>query len=104
MKRLTNLYLYHHFSSDGHTEDDISIMPIRQITFSVRANVTVLRLGREYYWCRELCMYYPYGLNDNIRGIGNISKKPGLVVNELFNGRDRKFRKRNGHRRKKETV
>ena len=36
LKRLTNLYLYHHFSSDGHTEDDISIMPIEKITFSVR--------------------------------------------------------------------
>ena len=41
-------------------------------------------------------MYYSYCLNNNIRGIANyISKKPGLVVNELFNVNDRKFRKRN---------
>ena len=58
LKRLTNLYLYRYFSSDGHTEDDISIMPIEEITFSVRANVTALRLGREDYWCREL--YWKY--------------------------------------------
>ena len=75
-------------------------MPIEEITFSVWANVTALRLKRDY-WCRELCMYYPYGLNDNIRGIGNISKKPGLVINQLFNRRDKKFRKRNGNRRRK---
>ena len=45
-------------------------------------HVHALRLGREDYWCRELCTYYPYGLNDNVRGIGNISKKPGLVVDK----------------------
>ena len=101
MKRLPNLYLYHHFSSDGHTEDDISIMPIEEVTPSDRANVTSLRLEKEDYWCRELCTYYPYGLNDNVRGVGNISKKPELVVNELFHKRDRKFRKRSGRRRRR---
>ena len=100
LKRLPNLYLYHHFSSDGHTVDDISIMPIEEIEHSDGANVTSLRLEREDYWCRELCTYYPYGLNDNVRGVGNISKKPGLVVNELFHKQNRKFRKRSGHRRR----
>ena len=101
LKRLPNLYLYHHFSSDGHTEDDISIMPIEEIPCTVNTNITTLRLQREDYWCRELCTFYPYGLNDNVRGTGNVSKKPGLVVNELFNRKDRKFRKRNGHRHRK---
>ena len=102
LKKLPNLYLYHHFSSDGHSEDDISIMPIEKITQDDdRASITSVRLQREDYWCRELCTYYPYGLNDNVRGIGNVSKKPGLVVNELFNRRDRRFRKRNGHRHRK---
>jgi hypothetical protein len=93
LKRLTNLYLYHHFSSDGHSGDDICIMPIEEIPSSDRANVT--------YWCRELCTYYPYGLNDNVRGVGNISKQPGLVVNALFNRRYRKFRKRKDRRHRK---
>ena len=96
LKRLTNLYLYHHFSSDGHSEDDICIMPIEEITPGDRANVTSIRLEREDYWCRELCTYYPYGLNDNVRGVGNISKQPGLVVNALFNKISRKFRKKSG--------
>ena len=76
-------------------------MHIEEITFSVRANVTAFCLEREDYWCRELCTYCPYGLNDNVRGIGSISKKPGLVVNKLFNRKDRKIKKRNGHRRRK---
>ena len=58
------------------------------------------RLERENYWCRELCTYYPYGLNDNVCGVGNISKQHGLVVYTLFNRRQRKFRKRNKRRRK----
>ena len=57
LKRLTNLYLYHHFSSDGHSGDDICIMPIEEIPASDRANVTSIRLEREDYWCRELCTY-----------------------------------------------
>ena len=33
----------------------------------------------------ELCTYYPYGLNDNVRGVRNISKmKTDMVVNRLF--------------------
>ena len=32
-------------------------------------------LDREDFWMRELCsIVYPYGLNDNVRGLGNISK------------------------------
>ena len=98
LKKLTNLYLYHHFSSDGHSVDDMSIMPIEELTSSVSA--TSQRLEREDYCCRELCTYYPYGLNDNVRGVGNISKQHGLVVYTLFNSRQRKFRKRNKRRRK----
>ena len=100
LKKLTNLYLYHHFSSDGHSVDDMSIMPIEELPSSDRVSATSQRLEREDYLCRELCTYYPYGLNDNVRGIGNISKQHGLVVYTLFNRRQRKFRKRNKRRRK----
>ena len=53
------------------------------------------------YWCRELCTYYPYGLNDNVRGVGNISKmKVELVVNTLFNKHKRKFKMRKNRRQR----
>ena len=42
-----------------------------------------------------LCTFYPYGLNDNLRKVGNISKyKDKIVVNTLFHKQTRKFRKR----------
>ena len=67
LRKLTNLYnsIYKHFTSDGHSEDDISIMPIEEIA-SNGANSKEMRLDREEYWCRELCTIYPYGLNDNV--------------------------------------
>ena len=88
----TNLYLYHHFTLDGHSEDDVSIMPIEEITTSDRVSASAKWLEREDYWCRELCTFYTYGLNDKVR---NISKcKDELVINTLFNEQQRKFRKR----------
>ena len=60
-------------------------------------------LQREDFWMRELCSIYPYGLNDNVKGLGNISKlidQDSLVVYSLFHKHDRKFRNRNGRRSK----
>ena len=103
LKSMANLYLYKHFSSDGHTEDDMCIMPIEKVEdLGSRSASTSKRLEREDYWCRELCTYYPYGLNDNIRGVGNISKmKNELVVNTLFNKNKRKLRIRKNRRQRK---
>ena len=43
----------------------------------------------------EWCTYYPCGLNDNVKGVGNISKMKGeLVVNMLFNRQKRTFKAR----------
>ena len=97
------MYLYQHFSSDGHTEDDMCIMPIEKVEdLGSRSAATSKRLEREDYWCRELCTYYPYGLNDNIRGVGNISKmKNELVVNTLFIKNKRKLRIRKNRRQRK---
>ena len=53
-------------------------MPIEKVTPVDRASVASVRLEREDYWCRELCTYYPYGLNDNVRGVGNISNSGGF--------------------------
>ena len=68
MKQLCGLYLYHHFSPDGHTLDDISIMPIEEVVSEPDDGITLgcKRLQREEFWYRELCTIYPYGLNDNV--------------------------------------
>ena len=88
---MTNLYLYHHFNSDSHSEKDISIKPIEKII----SDSSAYRLEREDYWCRELCTLYPYGLNDNVG-----KSKDEIIVNTLFNKQNRKFRKRQQRKRK----
>ena len=106
LRQLSNLYLYQHFNSDGHSEEDISIMPIEEVTCtsgSTGVSLSAKRLEREGYWYRELCTVYPYGLNDNVRKVGNVSKcSQEMVVNTLFNRQPRKFKKRQQqrHRRK----
>ena len=106
LRQLSILYLYQHFNSDGHSEEDISIMPIEEVTCtsgSTGVSLSAKRLEREDYWYRELCTVYPYGLNDNVRKVGNVSKcSQEMVVNTLFNRQPRKFKKRQQqrHRRK----
>ena len=63
LRKLSALYLYQHFNSDGHTEDDISIMPIEEVTLSPedKMSLSAKRLEREDFWYKELCTVYPYG-------------------------------------------
>lgn len=106
LRKLSALYLYQHFNSDGHTEDDISIMPIEEVTLSPedKMSLSAKRLEREDFWYRELCTVYPYGLNDNVRKVGNVSKYgPELVVHTLFNRQLRKFRKRKMRKTKRKV-
>ena len=106
LKQLCGLYLYHHFNSDGHSLDDINIMPIEEVVLEQTDGMTLpsKRLQREEYWYRELCSVYPYGLNDNVRGVGNVSKSDErLIVYTLFNKQKRKFRKRRLQRKKRKV-
>ena len=93
LRQQSNLYLYQHFTSDGHREEDISIMPIEEINITATSSISqrARRLEREDYWCRELCTVYPCGLNDNVRKVGNVSKCGG---DTLFNKQPCKYRKR----------
>ena len=104
LKQLCCLYLYHHFNSDGHTLEDIG-MPIEEVVSEPNDTISLAckRIKKEEFWYRELCTIYPYGLNDNVRGLGNVPSKKdkGLVVYGLPNKSRRKFRKRNPHRHRK---
>ena len=107
LKQLCGLYLYHHFSSDGHTSDDISIMPIEEVVLEPIDVISLpsKRLQREEYWYRELCTVYPYGLNDNVKGVGNVSSRTddGLAVYKLFNKQKRKFRNHTAHMKRRKV-
>ena len=48
---------------------------------------------------------YPYGLNDSVKGVGNVSSRTddGLVVYELFNKQKKKFSNRTAHRKRRKV-
>ena len=48
-------------------------MPIGEVVLFPEHNMTLASIMR-YFWIRELCTIYPYSLNDNVRGLGNISR------------------------------
>ena len=81
-------------------------MPIEEVVLERNDGTTLSskRLQREEYWYRELCSVYPYGLNDNVRGVGNVSKSDeSLIVYTLFNKQKRKFRKHRLQRKKRKV-
>ena len=85
------------------TVADLRIMPIEEVVLNDRENLTLVSklLDREEYWIKELCSIYPYGLNDNIRMLGNVYKHSGVVVYSLFY---RKYRKRGAKRTKSKAY
>ena len=98
--------IYKHFNSDGHSLEDLTMQPIERVELSDDDDEVSLhskRLHREDFWMRELKTIQPYGLNDNVRSVGNISKLPvEPVVWRYFNqhkrGRKYKPRRRHSHR------
>ena len=56
--------------------DDIRIQPIEHITQNpgeTEKDITIRRLNRERVWMLELGTMYPYGLNDRLQHVGNVS-------------------------------
>ena len=108
LNQMCDLFLYLHFCSNDHNEDDITIMPIEEVSLEEGEcfSLASKRLQREEYWYKELATIYPYGLNDNVKNLGNISKKgtENVVVWSLFNEKPRKFKRRtqNGRRNTKQ--
>ena len=76
IKNLQPQPLYKHFNSDGHSLDDLTIQPIEEVVLEPGENMSIhsKRLAREDFWMREIKTIQPYGLNDNVKGVGNISK------------------------------
>lgn len=107
LKHFCDMHLYNHFNSDGHTDKDITIIPIEEVILDSNDNITLAskRLEREEFWYKELGSIYPYGLNNNVRKIGNISQKigDGTIVYSLFNRQPRKYKKRQ-HKRKRKKL
>ena len=65
-----------------------------------------MRGSTSHWWLGMSCpnTLVSYGLNDNVRGVGNVSKSDErLIVYTLFNKQKRKFRKRRLQRKKRKV-
>ena len=70
-----NLYLYQHFQQNGHSFDDATVQIIDYMIDSNTVPDITKALGDlEQFWINILSTAYPLGLNDNIKGSGNISQ------------------------------
>ena len=60
LNKMCKLYIYQHFCSDGHSEEDILVMPL-EVTVEEGEHVTLTskHLQREDYCYRELNSIYP---------------------------------------------
>ena len=80
------------------------IQPIEHITprsGETEKDVTIRSLHREHFWMLELVAVYPYGLNDRLKHVGNVSHsnlRSGINVLNLFN-RHKRRKRSHGHRR-----
>ena len=75
-------------------------MPIEEVVLN-KVSLASKLLQREDFWIRELGSIYPNGLNDNVKGLGNISTlvdKDNLIVYSLFHKHKRKYRNRSEHK------
>ena len=80
--------------------DDIRIQPIEHITRNpgeTEKDITIRRLDRERFWMLELGTMYPYGLNDRLKHVGNISHSFVRSRNNVFNLFHRQQRRNRSH-------
>ena len=68
--------------------DDIRMQPIEHITQNrgeTEKDITIRCLDRERFWMLELGTMYPYGLNDRLQHVGNVSHSSVLSRSNVFN-------------------
>ena len=63
-------------------------------------DITIRRLDRERFWMLELGTLYPYGLNDRLQHVGNVSHSSVRSRNNVFNlfNRHQRRKRSHGHR------
>ena len=72
----------------------------RFYTAETEQDVTIRRLDRERFWMLELGTMYPYGLNDRLQHVGNVSHSYVRSRNNVFNLFNRHQRRKRSHGRR----
>ena len=95
VKRNVNTFIYQHYNIPGHNFSDATIQIIDIWDSDCTYDMDTL----EDYWIATLCTMYPLGLNDRIKGLGNISRTTMNNINVYFTSKIK--RRRRGHGRSK---
>ena len=97
-----NQLLYQHFNQPDHSVLSMKVRLLEKIYHPTNNPTlsTPYRLQREDYWIKELCTASPYGCNDKVVGVGNLSSPNCSHLNtlQLFN-KNKRDRRSHGHRR-----
>ena len=99
-----NQILYNHFNQPDHSVLSMKVRILEKIYHLNDDNGLRYRRSRELHWIKELGTAAPYGCNDNIKGVGNLSSPACSSVNvmSLFNEFPRRKRS-HGHRHYKSS-
>ena len=93
--------LYKHFRLPGHSGADMKVQILEKIYHSSEnsVNIRLHRRLRELHWINELGTAAPYGCNDQIKGVGNLSGPSRKHTNVLgiFN-KEQRPKRSHGHR------
>ena len=100
-------YLVQHFNNNDHSISNLIVKIIDYLP-ETKDNVNEL-FDLENYWMRTLNSIYPFGLNNNVKGLGNISRTDLSQLNTstspYFSVPQKRRRRSHGHRsRNKETC
>ena len=89
-----------HFSQEGHAQKVQVIEGLITKQGETKKELKQRLMDRELWWQKELGTIWPYGLNDNVKGIGNVSKKYSKLGStfSLINSQTRSQRS-HGHRK-----
>ena len=101
-------YVYEHFNQPDHSILSMKVRILEKIYHPTNSPglSTPLRKQREEFWIRKLGTAFPYGCNDNIRSIGNLSSPRCNDVNvmNLFDKTPRRKRSHGTRHRNPSTI
>lgn len=75
-------FLYEHFRSETNSHKSLKIQILYQTDITNAEQLKADLLEKETLWIRTLNTAYPYGLNDSLKGYGNISEMNNPLINK----------------------
>ena len=94
-------FLYKHYGEGGH---DFSLATI-QIIDSMEKDFNQSEFNKmENFWINTLCSIYPLGLNDKVKGVGNISSYKSDNLSCYFNSPILRYKRGQGCRSSVNTA